>query len=285
MADVLVTGASGFIGRHLVARLRNARHTVREVDSQSGDIAAGSTWASFPDAEVVIHLAGKTFVPDSWTDPAGFFRTNVSGTICALEYCRTRQSQLIFISSYLYGPPESLPISESAKLQANNPYALSKKLAEEACRFYSDFYEMSITILRPFNIYGPGQNPKFLIPSIIQQVFKETDLNVKDLEPRRDYLYIDDLTDAFAKAIENPQRFGIFNIASGTSHSVREVIELIQKLAQKNLPVRSSGERRPQEIMDTRADISKAVKLLGWHPSWSLAAGCAHILKDKKSAC
>jgi len=188
---------------------------------------------------------------------------------------------LIFISAYLYGVPEKLPIPESASLCANNPYALSKKLAEDACRFYSDHYGTSITILRPFNIYGPGQGTKFLIPSIVEQIMRGVSLKVKDLEPKRDYLYIDDLTDAFLSSIEKPQRFDILNIASGTSHSVAEVIDLIQSIAKTNLPVYSAGERRQQEIMDTRGDVTRAHEILGWRPRWSLRAGCAKVIQGK----
>ena len=284
MTKMLVTGATGFIGTHLVAKLREHQHEVFTANSKSGDIADNSTWLAFPDTEIVIHLAGKTFVPDSWTCPGDFLRTNLQGTICALNYCRERKGRLIFMSSYLYGVPEKLPISECDSLHANNPYALSKKLAEEACRFYSDYYEVNVTVLRPFNIYGPGQNTKFLIPSIIEQIAGGVALKVKDLEPKRDYVYIDDLVEAFLNVIERPRRFDIFNIASGTSHSVGEVIHLIQNIAGKNLPVLSDGERRKEEVMDTRADITHAREILGWHPRWSLSAGCARILQEKKMA-
>ena len=283
MAKLLVTGATGFIGSHLVPKLRDHEHEVFAAHSRMGDIADSSTWRAFPDADIVIHLAGRTYVPDSWTDPIGFLRTNVHGTICAADYCRERNARLIFISSYLYGVPEGIPIPENAALHANNPYALSKKLAEEACRFYSDYYGVNITILRSFNIYGPGQDAKFLIPSIVKQVLGGIVVKVKDLEPKRDYLYIDDLTDSFLSAIEKPQRFGIFNIASGTSHSVGEVIALVQKIAKKHLPVHSEGERRQEEVMDTRGDVSRAREVLGWRPRWSLSAGCARILQDKNS--
>lgn len=283
MAKILVTGATGFIGSHLTAKLLTLRHEVISANRQLGDIAESSTWSSFPNVDIVIHLAGRTFVPESWTDPDGFLRTNLNGTIYALNYCRERNARLIFISSYLYGVPETLPIAEDAPLQANNPYALSKKLAEEACQFYSDYYGVNITIMRPFNIYGPGQSTKFLIPSIVEQILGGVTIRVKDLAPKRDYLYIDDLIDAFLCAVEKPQRCGIFNIASGTSHSVGEIIELIQNIANKKLPIHSDGVRREQEVMDTRADVTRAREILGWHPRWSLSAGCAKILLDKVS--
>lgn len=281
MTRIVVTGATGFIGTHLVAKLRDRQHEVFPANTLSGDVADYSTWKAFPNAEVVVHLAGKTYVPDSWLDPRGFLHTNLCGTICALSYCRERGANLIFVSGYLYGVPEQLPISESAKLRANNPYALSKKMAEEACRFYSDYHGTYVTILRPFNIYGPGQDSRFLIPSVVEQVLGGAELKVKDLKPKRDYLYVDDLTDALLSAIENPRRFEIFNIASGTSHSVGDVIALIQRIAKTNLPVHSEGGRRRQEIMDTRADITRAQQILEWRPRWSLTAGCTRILQER----
>lgn len=283
MPRILVTGAGGFIGSHLVPRLRALQHEVFAVNRLSGDIAAASTWRVLPDAEVVIHLAGRTFVPESWADPVGFLSTNLNSAVCALDYCMEHNARLVFMSSYLYGVPDALPIAESATLHANNPYALSKKLGEEACRFYSDYFAVSVTVLRPFNIYGPGQDIRFLIPSIVEQIHDGNPVQVQDLEPKRDYVYIDDVIEAFVAAIDHPRRFDVFNIASGTSHSVKEVIDLIQKSSNKNLPVKVVGTRRPQEVMDTRADIARAREILGWFPHWNLDEGIAKILREKKN--
>ena len=284
MASVLLTGATGFIGAHLLAKLKDRRHTVISVGHGDGDVATPATWTAFPAAEIVIHLAGKTFVPESWADPQGFTQTNLNGTIGALEYCRRHQSRLVFISSYLYGVPRSLPIAEDAAVHPNNPYAMSKKLAEDACRFYADFHGVPVTILRPFNVYGPGQNKRFLIPSIVDQVIAGQPLKILDLEPRRDYLYVDDLTEAFARAIDQPQGFVIMNVASGTSHSVAEVIATVQRLAGTDLPVISEGHRRAQEVMDTRADITRAREVLGWTPRWSLESGLAALIEYGRAA-
>ena len=277
MTRILVTGATGFIGRHLVPQLRIAGHEVAEANSRSGDVAEESTWLKFPKAEVVVHLAGKTFVPDSWADPAGFIICNLQGTVAALNYCKTNNARLVFLSSYLYGNPLTLPIPETAPLIANNPYALSKKLAEEACEFYSESFGMTITILRPFNVYGQGQPENFLIPSIIRQVNAGKLIQVKDLEPKRDYVYIGDLVDAIAKAIELRQGLNIFNIGTGLSYSVAELIALIQQIKGTHLGVQSSGEVRVGEVMDTLADVRKANAVLNWRPTTSLLQGLAQI--------
>lgn len=280
MASVLVTGASGFIGQHLVPALRAAGHDVIETTVLSGDIADDATWLGFPKATVVVHLAARTFVPDSWKDPADFLRTNLIGAVCALDYCRTHDATMVFMSSYLYGTPESLPIPESAEMRAENPYALSKKLAEEACRFFADRYGVKVRVLRPFNVYGPGQPDSFLVPSLISQIVSGSIIQVHDLEPKRDYVYIDDVVDAIVRAAELDGGFTVLNIGTGLSHSVAELIDLLQDLHGTHLPVQASGERRPQEIMDTRADITRAGAVLGWAPKVSLQAGLSRMLPE-----
>jgi nucleoside-diphosphate-sugar epimerase len=133
MSKVLVTGASGFLGPHLVLALRAAGHEVIEARRESGDIADAATWKQFPRADAVMHLAGKSFVPESWQVPDVFVRTNLGGAVQAMEYCRTHGAHLVYPSSYMYGDAVEQPIAESSPLVARNPYALSKKLAEEAC--------------------------------------------------------------------------------------------------------------------------------------------------------
>ena len=278
MTNVIVTGGAGFIGKHLVPRLRIDGHQVFSVDSKSGDIAESGTWRGFPDAEVVVHLAARTFVPDSWDQSAEYIRINLNGTIQALEYCRASGARLIFLSSYMYGEPEFLPIPESAKLDVKNPYALSKMLAEKACHFYSDNLGVRVTILRPFNAFGAGQANTFLIPAIIDQVLADTTIRVMDLEPKRDYIYVKDLVEAITIIINLNSHDGVFNIGSGISHSVAELITTIQNVLGTKLPVVSVGVRRSGEIMDTVADITAASQAFGWRPHFSLCEGLADML-------
>jgi GDP-4-dehydro-6-deoxy-D-mannose reductase len=280
VTKILVSGATGFVGSALTGKLRDRESCeVFSLTSSNGDIAEAQTWRSLPAADVVIHLAAKTFVPDSWKDPTAFLRTNFIGTTQALDYCRTHKARLVFLSSYLYGNPARLPIDEQAAVSATNPYALSKKLAEEACRFYAENFGVAVTILRVFNLYGGGQGGKFLIPSIVSQVLDGRAIQVKDLAPKRDFLFIDDLVEAIVCAIDQPQAFEIFNIASGTSHSVREVIDIVMRIAQRTVPVHSEEVRRQNEIMDTQGDITKARRMLSWVPRWTLEAGVAEILR------
>jgi len=273
MSKVLVTGASGFLGPHLVSALRAEGHEVIEARRESGDIADSATWKQFPRADAVMHLAGKSFVPESWKEPDVFVRTNLGGAVQAMEYCRTRGAHLVYPSSYMYGDAVEQPIAESSPLVARNPYALSKKLAEEACAFYAERFGLTITILRPFNIYGPGQSEAFLVPTILNQLSAGKAIRVQDLEPRRDYVYVVDVAEAMVKALSTPRGLRVFNIGSGTSHSVGELINLIQDVWGTRLPVSSDGVRRKGEIMDTVADITRAEQQLGWKPRFTLRQG------------
>ena len=273
MSRVLVTGASGFIGTHVSPRLRAAGHEVFEVRRADGDIAERATWDGCPAADVVVHLAASSFVPDSWASPALFLWTNVIGTVGALEYCRAHRARLVFPSSYIYGDAAELPVPESATLVAKNPYALSKKLAEEACEFFADRFAIPVTILRLFNIYGPGQPNAFLVPTIASQLKAATEVRVKDLAPRRDYVYVRDVVEAMMKAVDARRGYQVFNVGSGTSHSVADVIQAMQEIWGTALPVRSDGLRRPDEVMETVADITRAERELGWKPRFTLRQG------------
>jgi nucleoside-diphosphate-sugar epimerase len=129
-------------------------------------------------------------------------------------------------------------------------------------------------------VYGTGQSDQFLIPSLISQVSTKKEIYVKDLEPKRDYLYVDDLIKAIVKAVNYQGKFDIFNIGSGISCSVKELIDIIQSCAGTDLPVFSESARRKNEIMDTIADISHAKEVLKWQPERSLEDGIRLIINN-----
>ena len=279
MYKILVTGANGFIGKLLCNSLKEQGHEVVELTSKEGNIALLQTWELIAPTQIVIHLAARTFVPDSWEKPDLFLETNTLGTLRALEYCKKNNAKMVYISSYLYGNADILPINETAPIFTPNPYALSKKTAEEYCRLYAASYGVKTVILRPFNIYGNNQNPSFLIPEIIEQVLHKKVVHVKDLAPKRDYLFIDDFIQVIIKAIAIEQ-FEIINIGSGLSYSVKEIIDMVQQICGTNYPVTSSAEKRTAEIMDTIADISKAARLLHWKPMIGMQEGLSSIVKQ-----
>jgi nucleoside-diphosphate-sugar epimerase len=275
---VLVTGGSGFIGRRVVELLRQHGADVSAPGRESLDVSIGI----FPDvpADWVVHLAGRTFVPASWSDPADFYRVNTSGTVNVLEYCRQARANLIYVSGYCYGIPETLPIAETAPLKPNNPYAFSKSAAEEACRFFVECFQTSVTIVRPFNIYGPGQPSHFLIPRLIEQVINpDADaIVVEDDTPKRDYVHLDDVAGAIASLLRNPRPGATFNVGSGESYSVADVARMVCRAAGVEKPLVSRGNRRINDIPDVVADITAIRNAVGWSPAIPLLEGLRGVL-------
>ena len=272
MTRVLVTGARGFVGPHVVRALRDAGWEVLERGRADGDLAEARP--SWPRARHVVHLAGRTFVPDAWSDPAPFQRDNVLATSHVLEYCRDAGASLVHVSSYVYGVPQRLPIDESHPLQPFNPYAESKIGAERAVEDYQTRFGVGATVVRPFNLYGPGQDARFLIPTIIRQALDPLldAITVADDRPRRDYLHVRDLAALIVAAVRAPMG-GLYNAGSGESHSVRDVAERVGDLTGRRKPLHVSGPVRPNEILDVVADVSRATTSLGWRPRISLTDG------------
>ncbi len=274
-----MTGADGFIGQNLIRAFSACDFEVRAIDKKYGDISLKETWDQLPPSDVLVHLAGKSNVPASWESPSVFVQTNCLGTSYALEYCRRHRAKLIFLSSYMYGDAGSQPITESAAIYSKNPYALTKQFSEQLCEIYNDNFNLDIRILRPFNVFGPGQNKNFLIPKIIFDAITYGKVQVKDLEPRRDYIYVDDITSAIIKLIDYAGSFRIFNIGTGYSHSVMDVIHKVQDILGKKIIVINEGQRRPGEIMDTVANIELARREIGWVPEYTLSQGLSHMIE------
>lgn len=281
-SEILLTGSSGFIGKKLKKTLLEKGHSVVDFNSAHGDIA--SAQLNFQGIDYVFHLAGKSFVPDSWKNPAEFMRVNAEGTRNVLEFCCKNKIPLMFMSSYVYGFPEKLPIDEFHPIHPPNPYAQSKYEAEKLCFSYSEKYNLAVTIVRPFNIYGIKQPEHFLIAKIIKQALDkfQNKIELLDLSPRRDYIYMDDLIRAMISLFEK-RKTGIFNIGSGYSLSVREIAEKILLSAGVEKEITSSGEIRPNEIPDVVADISKIKNETGWAPKVSFEDGIGRILASEKN--
>jgi nucleoside-diphosphate-sugar epimerase len=278
---ILVTGAAGFIGKALSARLQEAGYEIIGFDIKQGDITDEKALHSYLERQIshVFHLAGKTFVPESWKEPFGFFQVNLMGTVNVLEFCRKLGIPLTYISSYLYGEPDYLPVDENHPVKSYNPYSQSKVMADATCQFYARHYNIPVTIFRPFNAYGPGQSRLFLINEIISKVMDPAIpvVEVMDLRPKRDYIYIDDLVNALILSLDKP--YGIYNLGSGYSKSVEEIIRLVLKFTGISKEYRSKAEIRPNEIFDLYADIRKAGRELDWFPMVSFEEGIEHCIR------
>ena len=284
---ILVTGSRGFVGKNLIEELKRqdakvltlTDHDGRRIDIRDQQrVERITNEIRNIDIDIVYHLAAITSVPFSFENPRETYDVNVLGTLNILELCRLcNADKIVFASSYVYGQPQYLPIDEKHPLQPTNPYARSKILGEELCRAYNTDFGVKCIILRPFNIYGVGQGKNFLIPSIIAQL-RYGKIELKDPEPKRDFIYISDVIDAYIKAGEFNGDFEVFNIGYGKSYSVKEIVDKIIHLYGKDVKVKYSGERRKNEIMDTIANIKKAKEKLGWTPRVGIDNGLSNLL-------
>ncbi len=273
--NILVTGAKGFIGTYLVKRLRKEGLVVIEHDHTMGDLIDKDILEQYKEIDVIYHLAAKTYVPESWKKPYVYINDNNAMLINILEYCREIGAKCVFISTYLYGEPEYLPVDEKHRCVANTPYHLCKKIGEEICEFYSRNFGVDVIVARPFNVYGKGQNTEFLLPKVYKQAADNNNdsIEVFNLAPKRDYIYVEDLVEALVRLIPYINGFEIYNIGAGRSYSVKEAIDIIQAELKSKKNVIEKFVERKNEVMDCVADISRLENTIGKLSITSLSEG------------
>jgi len=281
MLQVWITGSKGFVGRRLVERWRAEHWAVSEWDRTGGhDVTDWNDVKAVAPFEVAVHLAARTFIPGSYADPREYYRVNVLGTLNALELCRLHRARMVFVSAYVYGAPQYLPVDERHPVQATNPYTQSKLLGEELCRAYHRDFGVPSTILRIFNIYGPDQTGDFLIPSILRQL-QTGRISLQDPTPKRDFVHVDDVVEACVRAASyTTGGADCFNIGSGVSISVQNLVEMLVACSGQPVTVEFTGRKREREIPDTRCDFGKARKLLGWEPRIRLEDGIRALVQQ-----
>ena len=269
---VLVTGSEGFVGKWLVKALKDKGIEVIPFDAAQGkSVIRWEDFSSIKGIDAVFHLAALTYVPEARKNPRPFFEVNGFGTLNVCELCRIHNAKLIYASSYLYGKPTTLPISEEHPLDLYNPYAQSKFIGEEIISQYEREFGLKAVKLRFFNIYGPGQRQEFIISRIARSL-KTGVVELQDPRPKRDFVYVSDVVQAYLKAYSS-QQTGVFNIGSGKSYSVREIVRIMVSIWGKPVKIIFSGDRRPNEILDCVSDIRKARRLLGWSPKVDIDDG------------
>ena len=280
---IAVTGSSGSGGKKLAEHLTSLNHQVIKIGRQEGiDITNYNDLNKVPKFDMIFHFAAMSYVPDSYLKPQEFYNFNFNSTLNTLELSRKYDAKYVYVSSYVYGNPEYLPIDENHPLVSFNPYADTKLLCENLCRSYNKFFNLHTIIVRPFNIYGGIQKSNFLIPSIFNQA-KTGRIELNDPNPKRDLIYIDDLIRLFESLINyNDSSFEIFNAGFGKSYSVREIVELIVKLFPVKVEVNFLNKIRQNEVNDTVSNNTKAKTKLNWEPKIDLPEGLSKIYSEFK---
>ena len=298
---VLVSGAGGFIGSHLVETLLGAGARVRalvrynsrddagylkEIKNREGlEIIAGDlrNFRTVDQAvngmQVVFHLGAVISIPYSYLYPVEVVETNIQGTLNMLLACTKYEVEKVVhtSSSEVYGTAQQVPIGEAHPLQGQSPYSASKIGADKLAESFYRAYSLPVMTLRPFNTYGPRQSGRAVIPTIIAQALSREVVHLGNLETRRDFTYVDDSVGGFIKAAEAEGVNGeVINLGTGVDISIGEVANLI--IAMIGRPVRIECEEqrmRPEksEVMRLISDNRLAGEKLDWRPQVSLEEG------------
>ncbi|MBA3797293.1 MAG: GDP-mannose 4,6-dehydratase [Chloroflexi bacterium] len=286
---VLVTGASGFVGRWLSRALIDKGHEVLDGGPRLDVTDQGAMREALARAEpdAVAHLAAIAFGPDAGADPANAFRVTVGGTVNLLEAARALRrppAVLVTGSSDVYGTPaaEDLPLREDAPLRPVKPYALSKAAQESIALAYAARHGLRVVVTRSFNHAGPGQRPVFVIPALAERVAAvgrgETDeVPAGNLDVRRDVTDVRDVADAYVRLLEalhegRVGRSGItINVCSGRSVTIRWLLEEFGRLAGVQPRIRIDPALvRPDDAPEIRGDPSAIEGLIGWRATTQL---------------
>lgn len=300
---VLVTGAGGFVGSHLVELLVNSGFQVRCFlrYTSRGDLGCLETLplskkdrlevihGDIRDADVVnkavvgayaiFHLAALVGTHYSLQHPREVIETNTLGTLNVLTAARAfGVRRIIYVSSSeVYGPPAYVPVDENHPLRALTPYAASKIAAEQLIESFRSSYDLSTTIIRPFNIYGPRQLARAVIPTIISQILMSSEVRLGKVTTTRDFTYVADTVLALVQTLENDEVIGrTLNIGSNRETSILRIVERVAALLGKKISIRQEDSRyRSYEpgMQQLRGDNTLAHQLLGWQPMTSLDEG------------
>lgn len=292
MKKILVTGYSGFIGSSLIEKLSkkydivgvsNVKNSISSITKIRKDIRNLSTHDIPAGISHIIHLAAVSDVSYCQDNPSECFDVNVRGTQNLLEISRKTGSKFLFMStSHVYGTPVKLPINEDHPKNPVSVYASSKLSGEIISESYAKNYGIDVSILRLFSVYGPNSPPHLAISRIINQLKTSNAINLGNLYPKRDFVYVDDVVSAIELAINKSSGFKIFNVGSGKSFSINELCKILQQISSKKVVVKSVPKlRRKQEIKNVVADISKIVKM-GWRPRTSLKTGLQNTFENQR---
>lgn len=311
---VLVTGAGGFIGSHLVEALvaRGAavrafvRYTSRgdrgtlavippaalaAVEVVQGDLrSADSVRAAMTDADIVLHLGALISIPFSYVSPDEAVDSNVRGTLNVLQAARDTRTVTRVVhtsTSEVYGTARYTPMDEAHPLQGQSPYSASKIGADKLAESFARSFGVPVTTLRPFNTYGPRQSTRAVIPTIITQLLRGGKVTLGSLHPTRDFVFVADTVQGFLRAAVAPdiERREI-NLGTGREISVGDLVQTIGRIVGRTPEIASQDERvRPEasEVDRLCASNTLARELLGWTPQVALEEGLAKTVEWVKA--
>lgn len=299
---ILVTGAGGFIGSHLVERLIKEDCTVRafvrynsrndyghleslgrhikDIEIVTGDLRDTETVRrAVKGCSLVFHLGALIGIPYSYESPGDVIATNVTGTLNILDAARKYSTEKLVITSTseVYGTPLYVPIDEKHPLHAQSPYAASKIAADKLAESYFLSYDVQVATLRPFNTFGPRQSARAVIPTIITQALTSKTIRLGSLAPRRDLLFVRDTVDGFLSVAQHESSVGkTFNIGTGGDLSIGDLVEQILLIIGTKAEIIEDRQRiRPEssEVQRLVCNYTQALENLNWQPQYSLEDG------------
>ena len=305
--NILVTGADGFIGSHLVETLVNEGANITalsqynsfnywgwletldctpQIKVVSGDVRDPHFCREITkEIDIIFHLAALIAIPYSYVAPDSYVDTNVKGTLNICQAAKENGCQRVVhtSTSEVYGTAQYVPIDENHPMQPQSPYSASKIGADQIALSYHLAFELPVTIARPFNTYGPRQSARAVIPTIIGQIANgQKQIRLGDLSPTRDFNYVLDTCAGFVALAKSDQTIGeVVNIGSGREISVAQTLEMVKGLMASDVAFITDAQRiRPKdsEVFRLCCDNTKIEKLTGFKPTHTLEQGLQHTI-------
>ena len=289
----LVTGAAGFVGRHLVGHLESMGDTVVGVDRHDGpdllDAPALEAFVADVAPDAIYHLAGWSDVGGSWREPQAAFAANAVGTLNLLQACRSVTARVLSVSSAdVYGRVSlsELPLSEEAPLRPVTPYAVSKVAADYLGVQATLGYGLDVIRVRAFNHLGPGQTNRFVAPAIAERIARnEFDgsevVTVGNLTPRRDFTDVRDVVRAYRLLVTHGETGEAYNVCSGVDIAISDLADQLVTMAARPMRLQEDPSlQRPVEVPVLRGDPTKLHKATGWQPEIALSQTLSDLLDE-----
>lgn len=309
MGNILVTGADGFIGSHLTEKLVKKGYNVKafvyynsfntwgwldhlpgdileHIDIFQGDIRdPNGVEEALKDCDAVFHLAALIAIPFSYHSPDTYVDTNIKGTLNVLQAARKKNIRtLVTSTSEVYGTAQYVPIDEKHPYQGQSPYSATKIAADRLAESFYRSFELPVTIVRPFNTYGPRQSARAVIPTIITQLLAcKTEIKLGSLTPTRDFNFVKDTADGFISIYESEKTIGQeINIATQKEISIGQLAEELIRQINPNAKIICDEQRlRPEksEVNRLLGSNKKIKELTSWEPKYTFQEGLAETIE------